>query len=380
MKHYRTFFLSAGIGALMLGAAFGAHAQDNAVIGPPQLKDFQLQPRDQPAPEPAPRMGPPVVLRPTSPVIVSPPAQTEPRPAQPGNTLTPTPTPQQGPARIVRQPAPRAGAPAVITPVPVQPAPVATAPTVGAPPLPLPEAPADALPAPAPATAPPAAEPDAGFPWLYALPAALLGLLGLAYLLNRRRRRDDEEEVVAEAPASRLPPLPPPQPRPWLEPSLKAQRASTTLTETIVQFELDIVNTGKAPARDLRIDVKMFNAGAQQDEELSAFFRVAGRESTKCHLPGIAAGATGTIRGEVAMSREDMRAVQLDNRLLFIPVIAVNALYDWGDDRTGQTSRSWVVGRELEQPSEKMGAFRVDLGPRIWRTVGQRQHKLARRV
>jgi hypothetical protein len=27
-----------------------------------------------------------------------------------------------------------------------------------------------------------------------------------------------------------------------------------------------------------------------------------------------------------------------------------------------------------------MGAFRVDQGPRVWRTLGQRQHKLARRI
>jgi len=89
---------------------------------------------------------------------------------------------------------------------------------------------------------------------------------------------------------------------------------------------------------------------------------------------------TGVIRGEVAMPRDEMRAVVLEDKYLFIPVIAVNALYDWGEGRTGQTSKSYVVGRELEQPSAKMGAFRVDQGPRIWRTVGQRQHTLAKRV
>jgi len=175
-----------------------------------------------------------------------------------------------------------------------------------------------------------------------------------------------------------------PQPRPWLELELRAERLSSTNAESLVQFELLITNSGAAPARNLRIDVKMFNAGEQQDKEISGFFRTAGRESTKCNLPGIRAGQTGQIKGEVAMSREDMRAVVLDNRYLFIPVIAVNALYDYGDGQTGQTSKSYVVGRELEQPegekSEKMGAFRVDQGPRVWRSVGQRQHRLARRV
>ena len=63
------------------------------------------------------------------------------------------------------------------------------------------------------------------------------------------------------------------------------------------------------------------------------------------------------------MKRDDMRAVRLEDKLLFVPMIAVNALYDWGEGETGQTSKSYVVGRELEQQSEKMGAFRVDLGP-----------------
>ena len=105
-----------------------------------------------------------------------------------------------------------------------------------------------------------------------------------------------------------------PVPRPWLELELKAERAHSTDAETLVQFELEIANTGKAPARNLRIDVKMFNAGHEQDKEIGAFFRTAGRESTKCNLPGIAAGTTGVIQGEVGMPRDEMRAVVLDDR------------------------------------------------------------------
>ena len=191
----------------------------------------------------------------------------------------------------------------------------------------------------------------------------------LPVALLRRRAPDEDERTAARdggrrgRPSPRRAPRPDPAPRPWLELELKAERASATDAETLVQFELEITNTGKAPARNLRIDVKMFNAGEEQDQEIGTFFRTAGRESTKCHLPGIAPGMTGVIHGEVAMPRDEMRAVVLDDKYLFIPVLAVNALYDWGEGRTGQTSKSYVVGRELEQPSEKMGAFRVDSGP-----------------
>ena len=53
------------------------------------------------------------------------------------------------------------------------------------------------------------------------------------------------------------------------------------------------------------------------------------------------------------------------------------------DDRErgrGQISASYLVGVEGKAPSEKMGAFRLDLGPRIYRTVGQRPHRLERRA
>ena len=90
---------------------------------------------------------------------------------------------------------------------------------------------------------------------------------------------------------------PEPVPRPWLELELKAERLASTDAESVVQFELEIVNNGAAPARNLRVDVKMFNAGQEQDKEIGAFFRIAGRESTKCSLPGIHAGHDGRDQG-----------------------------------------------------------------------------------
>lgn len=185
---------------------------------------------------------------------------------------------------------------------------------------------------------------------------------------------------LAAAAPSAAKPRPEPGMRPWLELELKTERAAFTDAEASVNFELEIRNSGKSPAKNLRIDVKLFNGSEQQDKEIGAFFRTAGREMTRLNLPAIAAGQSGVIKGEVGIPRDQMRALRLDDRMLFIPVIAVNALYDCDDGRTGQTSRSYIVGRELQAESERMGAFRIDQGPRIWRTVGQRPHKLARRV
>ena len=362
-----------GVGACLLCVAFSASAQESAgnsaapanssgaVIGPPQLRDFRLQPQERIVTQPAPAT-PPVELAPPPPATDTAPQQPAPRTA-----ARQAQTQQRRPVETQAQPG-AAG-----------PAEAAPAPTTGAPIF-------EPAPAPAPVAEPPAEAPVASQEqgtsnWLYAIPVAALALLGLA--LARRRRRNRQAEVIAEpAPVAAPPPKPRPEPvaRPWLELELKTDRASFTPAEAMIQFELSVRNTGKSAARNLRLDVKMFNAGREQDEEIGAFFKSAGRESTKLTLPGIGAENEGVIRGEVAMPREEMRAVRLDDRLLFIPVIAVNILYDWGDGRTGQTSKSYVVGRELQEQSEKMGAFRVDQGPRIWRTVGQRPHKLAKRV
>jgi len=394
MKKYGVSLLSGG--ALLAALVPSALAQNTTAAPPPpapspapspppasinnpQLRDFSLQPRQRIVTQPVPiQTQPPTVS-------AQPPTAARPNPTQTRSA----PAPAQRPAPDARRPA--APAPTAAQPVQAQPnVPPAAVPVQAPVPAPAANAP---QPAPEPSGAQPKAEPvpvnevGGGFPWYYGIPIGLLALLVLAYLRQRRRSRAiheatavaAEERAVKAAETAR----PEPQPRPWLELELKAERLSSTDNESLVQFELEIKNTGAAPAQNLRIDVKMFNAGEQQDQEIGAFFKTAGRESTKCNLPGIHAGQTGMIRGEVAMARTDMRAVILDNRYLFIPVIAVNALYDYGDGRTGQTSKSYVVGRELEeagQKSEKMGAFRVDQGPRIWRAVGQRQHKLARRV
>ncbi len=336
-NRYRSL-AAAAFGAALLCAGIAARAQDN-VIGPAPLKDFQLTPRERIVSQPAPQAAPPVEIAPPAPVAARPPA-----PARAGSAPS---RPAAG------QPEPRQQAPAARV------APPQTPSSEPAPAAPIAAADPELAPVPAERS-------GDGFPWLYAIPAAAFAFLGLVLL--RRRGRSEEDEPEVQAPVAAPAPTAEPAQRPWLELALKAERASATPTETVVNFELRIANIGKAAARNLRIDVKMFNAGREQDKEIGAFFRTAGRESTKCHLPGIAPDTTGVIQGEVAMPRDDMRAVRLDDKLLFIPMIAVNALYDWGEGRTGQTSRSYVVGRELQEPSEKMGAFRVDQGPRIWRT------------
>jgi hypothetical protein len=239
-------------------------------------------------------------------------------------------------------------------------------------------------------------------------------LLGLAAFRMLRRRRDDSEEdyaPVAEpadapeeapqapepvrtAPAPEPAPPPPAQPapaaaeppsgivaiqlRPWIELEFRPGRAAATLTEAVVHYDLVVRNTGNAPARNIRLDARMFNAGEEQDVE--AFLAQPAEHVNGAAIPDIAPRTETLLRSSFTMPKEMVREIVVEGRKLFVPIVAFNVAYQWGANRTGQTATSYVVGREAESPSEKMGGFRTDLGPRIYRSVGQRPTRLARIV
>ena len=69
------------------------------------------------------------------------------------------------------------------------------------------------------------------------------------------------------------------------------------------------------------------------------------------------------------MPREHVRAYEIGGRQVFVPLIAFNALYNWGGGE-GQTSVGYLLGRDTK--AEKLGPFRLDLGPRIFRGVAGR--------
>jgi len=152
------------------------------------------------------------------------------------------------------------------------------------------------------------------------------------------------------------------------------------LTDASVQFELIIRNRGNAPARNIRIESGIFNAGPDQEREIAAWYSEPVRERTPPSIAVMAPGEEVQIRSAVSIAKENLREIEVQGRKLFIPTVAFNLIYDWGANKSGQTSVSYVVGREAETPSQKMGPFRLDLGPRLYRSVGQRQTKVAVKV
>jgi hypothetical protein len=340
-------------------------------IGPRELRDFTINGTvTRPAPVAPPRVAPP-------------------RTTTPPATTTTAPPPESTAARDRPAPAPDRE----------RPSPARSAATSLAPSDALPDAATDTSPTLAPEpgfepVAPPATDsgdqPSNYVPWLLAL---LLLAGGAGFYAWRQRAQPryataGADAFVAPEPAPRLQPrAPTPRPataapgivstriRPWLEIEFSPGRCVVQEDKATIQFDVAVFNSGSAPARDVLIEASMFNAGPAQDQEISAFFQHPVAKGDR--IPAIPPLKRVALKSAVSLTLEQMRQFEVAGKRIFVPLIGFNALYRWsGGD--GQTSASYLVGRDTK--GDKMAPLRLDLGPRIFRGLGARQHNLGVRT
>jgi hypothetical protein len=228
-------------------------------------------------------------------------------------------------------------------------------------------------------------------PWLLAL---LLVGAGAGYYFWRQRSIPSYAAAGAASRFVRPEPAPSPQPqqrapapgpaapakspgvvstrlRPWLDIEFTPSRCVVEDDKATIDFDVIITNSGSTPARDVLIEASLFNAGPSQDQEIDGFFRHPVAKGSR--IPAIPPMRKVAVKSAVSVPRDKMRQFEVAGRRLFVPLIGFNALYRWsGGD--GQTSTSYLLGRDTK--GEKLAPFRLDLGPRIFRGLGARQHSL----
>jgi hypothetical protein len=373
MLNHRRSLRAAALAAYSLILGSGALlAQETNTVGPAELKDFRL-PGERTTPpataQPVPQAPPPATAQPRAASTTERPTPPRPTTAAPAPQRAPTPAP----ARTADAPAaPPAPAPAPAPATSAAP-PAATATPPGRLQLPIP---APAAPAPAPA-APAAEESGGGWGWLWVAVPAALGLLAFFGLGRRRRparRVAAERRPRAAAAAPPAPPAPAPAPRARLEIEFVPARAAATDTAATVEFEFVLKNVGDATAGNIRIDTRMFNASARA--EIAEFLKGPIHDLSGSPHVTIPPGEELRLTSAIALPKEQVREIELQGRRLFVPVVASNVAWDYGEDGGDRVSLSWLVGRESQDPAAKMGGFRLDLGPRIYRSVGVRPMKL----
>ena len=233
--------------------------------------------------------------------------------------------------------------------------------------------------------------PDRKIPFLPWLAAAIALGAGAAFLFYRRRH---SREVFAGGPQidafrapEPMPPAPAPQPvpaaplrppssipglvstrlRPWVDFGFEPLRCVVEDHQITVEFELELMNSGSAPARAVLVEATLFNAGPNQEAEIGAFFASPVGEGER--IAAIQPMKRIVLRPKVSIPRELVQVFEVGGKQAFVPVIAFNALYRWGGGE-GQSSISYLIGRDTK--SDKLTPIRLDLGPRIFRGLGSR--------
>lgn len=155
--------------------------------------------------------------------------------------------------------------------------------------------------------------------------------------------------------------------RPWLDVGMQPLRCIVTDDRVTFEFELDLFNSGSAPARATHIAAVIVNAGPTQDQQLKDFFGQPAGPGDRIDVIQPLKRATFTT--QIAISRDQVQILEMGERAVFVPLIAFNVTYGWGV-RQGQTSVSYLLGRDGK--GEKLAPFRLDLGPRVFRGLGAR--------
>ena len=335
-------------------------------VGPRELQNFSLPgTRTRPA-DPTPAI----------PVVNAPPPRTDSAPTE-TRTVTAAPAPRLAPTRETsRAPSSNQTAP-VVAAASTTPDLTQTRPTPA--PFASPTLPPASVPQPIEPVVPAAATGGlALWPWIA---AALALALGGLFLFWRRHHTREEfvhgpqfDAFVAPEPAAppvREPTLPPipkapvskpiatgivsSRLRPSIEIGVQPLRCLVEDDQVTIEFELELFNSGTAPARGVLAEASMFNAGLTQDEQLARFF--ANPVGAGSGIDAIPPLKRINLTSKVVAPRDAIQEYDLGGRRAFVPVIAFNALYDWSGGKA-QTSSAYLVGRETR--SEKLGPLHLD--------------------
>ena len=157
--------------------------------------------------------------------------------------------------------------------------------------------------------------------------------------------------------------------RPWLDIEFAPLTASFNDQQGVIQFDVTLFNSGSAPARDILLEARLFNAGTDQDEAIERFFANPVAEGDRLEI--IQPLQRLPFRTSATVPRQQMRIFEAGGRKVWVPLIGFNAIYRWsGGD--GQTSASYLLGRNTR--GEKMAPFWVDQGGRTFGGLGAREH------
>lgn len=156
--------------------------------------------------------------------------------------------------------------------------------------------------------------------------------------------------------------------RATLDIEFRPKRAGTNLLSAAVEYEILVTNSGEARARGVAADVRILSAGVEQDGIIRALFANPIEKSPIAPFD-VPPGETAILSGMAMMPKETLSVMTAGGRALFVPVLAVNLLYEW-EGGSGQTATSYVIGIDRGEGA-KLAPFRLDGTSRMRDDISQ---------
>ncbi len=157
-----------------------------------------------------------------------------------------------------------------------------------------------------------------------------------------------------------------------LEITLAARKMSATLLNTVLNYELVVTNNGDAPMGPVSVGGDMI--GAHASLSARSQLEIAGQSIKPLHrLDTLAPGESLTLLGELRLPLAAILPIRNGNASLFVPLarFRVEALRDGAPPLV--VSRTFVIGETQANPGAALKPFRLDLGPRLYSQIGQRE-------
>jgi hypothetical protein len=224
--------------------------------------------------------------------------------------------------------------------------------------------------------------------WLAGLLAAAATVqLGAMWWRKREAREPvvDFEPPVIVAPLPTTPAPPPPAaaaelPAPIAPPAqegplaitLEAVRLSATLLNTTLSYRITLSNQSRKTLGPVTISGDMIAAHASAPVEQQLGLDGAVLEQ-RHELPSLAPGETVSVKGDIRLALAAINPIKSGSAALFIPLARFQIAADQAKGEPLFLARTFVVGEAPEVADGGLRPFRLDLGPRIYARIAQRE-------
>lgn len=174
------------------------------------------------------------------------------------------------------------------------------------------------------------------------------------------------------------PPPPPPAPRPDVAANPLAlafvpRSLQISLVYATLAYQLELTNHGEAPLTALRIFGDMISAHASQTSGQQLSLADAAIEK-KHEIATLAPGEIATLKGQIRLPLTEVLPVRAGPAELFVPL----ARFLVEANECPDVSHIFSLGQLSGRADGGMSAFRIDLGPQLFREIEQREIDIAR--